>query len=72
MAEKTKKAAAKKGAKKKSWFDGLKSEYRKIIWTDKETLVKQTGVVVAVTVVLAVIISVMDAGILQCINLLIG
>ena len=28
---------------KKSWFDGLKAEFRKIIWPDQKSLVKQTG-----------------------------
>ena len=55
---------------KKSWFQGLKSEFRKIIWTDRNTLIKQTVVVVIVTILLGVIISVMDAAILEGINLL--
>ena len=61
-------AAAK--SQKKSWFEGVKAEFKKIIWTDKSTLVKQTIVVVAVTIILCIIISIMDAGILQVINLL--
>ena len=28
--------------KKKSWFKGLKAEFKKIIWPDKKTLVKET------------------------------
>ena len=66
MQEKEKSAG--KG-QKKSWFQGLKSEFRKIIWTDRNTLIKQT-VVVIVTILLGVIISVMDAAILEGINLL--
>lgn len=58
-------------AQKKSWFQGLQSEFRKIIWTDRDTLIKQTVVVVVVTVVLGAIVSVMDAGILEGINLLV-
>ncbi len=27
---------------KKSWFKGLSSEFKKIVWPDKMTLVKQT------------------------------
>ena len=56
---------------KKNWFQGLKSEFKKIVWVDNVTLAKQTVAVTIITVVLAVIISVMDAGILECINLLI-
>lgn len=55
---------------KKSWFQGLQSEFKKIVWTDRNTLVKQTVAVVVITVILAVIISVMDAAILEGINLL--
>lgn len=33
-------------AKKKSWFKGLKAEFKKIIWPDKKTLVKQTVAVI--------------------------
>lgn len=47
-------------APKKSWFDGLKSEFNKIIWPDQKTLTKETAAVVAVSVVLGVIIVVVD------------
>ena len=43
---------------KKSWFKGLKTEFRKIVWPDKNTLAKQTTAVVAVSVVLGALISV--------------
>ena len=49
MQEKEKSAG--KG-QKKSWFQGLKSEFGKIIWTDRNTLIKQTVVVVIVTILL--------------------
>ena len=32
---------------KKSWFKGLKAEFNKIVWPDKNTLAKQTTAVVA-------------------------
>ena len=67
MQEKEK--AAGKG-KKGNWFQGLKSEFKKIVWVDRPTLVKQTVAVVIITVILAVIISVMDSAILEGINLL--
>ncbi len=67
MQEKEKSAG--KG-QKKSWFQGLQSEFKKIIWTDKETLAKQTVAVVVITVILGALISIMDAGILEAINLL--
>ena len=46
--------------KKKSWFKGLKSEFNKIIWTDRDTLIKQTIAVVAITALIAIMILVVD------------
>ena len=46
---------------KKSWFKGLKAEINKIEWPHKNTLAKQTTAVVAVSVVLGALISVVDA-----------
>ena len=46
---------------KKSWFKGLQAEFKKVIWPDKNTLAKQTTAVVAVSVVLGALISVVDA-----------
>ena len=46
---------------KKSWFKGLKAEFREIIWPDKDALVKQTTAVVAVSVFLGAIITVIDS-----------
>ena len=31
---------------KKNWFKGLNAEFKKIIWPDKQTLVKETAAVV--------------------------
>ena len=47
--------------KKKSWFKGLKAEFKKIIWPDKKTLAKQTVAVIACSVLLGAIIAVVDA-----------
>ena len=55
---------------KKNWFQGLQSEFKKIVWTDRSTLLKQTIVVVCVSIVLCVLISVMDSFILEGINLI--
>ena len=64
-------SAKKEKAPKKSWTKGLKSEFKKIIWTDKITLVKQTVAVVSITAVLSVIISVLDSVFLQLVNFLV-
>ena len=47
-------------APKKSWFKGLKAEYKKIIWPDKKSLTKQTIAVVATSVALGIIIKILD------------
>ena len=48
-------------APKKSWFKGLKAEFHKIIWPDKESGAMQTIAVVIVSVILCVIIAFLDA-----------
>ncbi|MFA9466941.1 MAG: preprotein translocase subunit SecE [Velocimicrobium sp.] len=50
-------------AAKKSFFRGIKSEFKKIIWPDKEYLAKQSVGVVAISVILGIVISVIDLGI---------
>ena len=59
MGENTAKEAAPK-APKKSWFKGLKAEFKKISWPDATTMLKQSVVVVAVSVVVGVLITLMD------------
>ena len=63
MQEKEKSAG--KG-QKRNWFQGLQSEFKKIVWVDKATLVKQTIAVTIITVVLAVIISVLRITVIVC------
>lgn len=46
--------------KKKSFFKGLKAEFGRIIWPDKDTVIKESSVVIIVSVVLALIIAGMD------------
>ena len=46
---------------KKSWFKGLKAEFKKIIWPDKKTLVKETVAVIICSVLLGGIIAIVDA-----------
>ena len=67
MQEKEKSAGT---GQKKKWFQGLQSEFKKIVWVDNNTLAKQTVAVTIITVVLAVIISVFDSAILEGVNLL--
>ena len=53
-------AANEKALAIKSWFKGLKAEFKKIIWPDKKSLGKQTVVVVIITTILSVIIALLD------------
>ena len=64
-------AEKKQKAPKKNWTKGLQAEFKKIVWPDKQTLVKQTVAVVSITAVLGVFIAVIDSGILQQLNLII-
>lgn len=60
-----------KNAPKNSWFVGLKQEFRKAIWPDKESLGKQTLAVVGSTVVIGLIIAGFDVLIQQLLDLII-
>lgn len=56
MADSTKKEKA----SKPSFFKGLKAEYKKIVWPDKEGVFKQSVAVACISIVLGVIIAVLD------------
>ena len=58
MGETVKETKQKK--QKKSWFTGLKAEFKKIIWPDRKSLTKETIAVVFVSVLLGVIIAIVD------------
>ena len=45
-----------------AFWKGVKAEFRKIIWPDRDTLVKQLVAVLCVTVVAALLIAVIDFG----------
>ena len=45
---------------KKNWFKGLKAEFSKIIWPDRQSLTKETVAVLAVSALSGVIIAVVD------------
>lgn len=57
---------------KKNWFKGLKSEFNKIVWPNKETLTKQSVAVIAVTIALGAFIYVLDWVIERGISVIIG
>ncbi len=47
-------------APKKSWTKGLKAEFKKIVWPDKRTIIRETAAVVIITVILGLVIAVFD------------
>ena len=56
---------------KPSFWKRLKAEFKKIIWTDRPTLVKQTIAVIVISAILCVIISLADGLALRLIQLII-
>ena len=56
MAEATKK----KEGRFSKWWKGVKAEFSRIIWLDRPTVIKQTAIVVIVTVILGIIIGIVD------------
>ena len=47
-------------AAKPSFFKGVKAEFQKISWPDKDSLLKQSVAVVCISVVLGAVIAVLD------------
>ena len=45
-----------------SFFDGVKAEFKKISWPDKDSLLKQSVAVVVISLVVGAIITVLDFG----------
>ena len=57
-------------APKIKFFDGVKAEFKKIIWPDKNTLLKQSVAVVIVSIAMGVVIAVLDMSMQYGINFL--
>ena len=55
---------------KAGFFQGVKTEFKKIIWPDRDTLGRQLLAVVCVTVVMGILIAVIDFGAQHLINLI--
>jgi len=52
--------ADKEKTSKRSFWDGVKSEFSKITWPDRETMFKQTTTVVIISLALGIIIAIID------------
>ncbi len=46
--------------KRPGFFSGVKSEFKKIVWPDRQSTLKQSVAVVAISVVVGVIIAILD------------
>lgn len=55
---------------KPSFFKGVKSEFKKISWPDRQSTLKQSVAVVAISVVVGVLIAVLDYVIQYGVNFL--
>lgn len=60
MGESAKSTKADKTSKTVKFWNGVKAEFKKITWPDKDSLLKQSIAVVAVSVVVGIIITVLD------------
>ena len=60
------------GSKAQTWWEGVKAEWRKIIWPTRYDLAKKTGTVTIVSIVLGVIIAILDFLIQNGIDFLLG
>ncbi len=45
---------------KRSWFQELKGEFKKITWLDKVSLAKQSTAVIIATIILGCVIAIID------------
>lgn len=61
--------AVKEKADKPSFFKGLKAEFNKIIWPNKDTTMKGTVMVLVVSLALGLIIGILDLIIKYGLNL---
>lgn len=62
MGDSAKSAKSDKAAKAVKFFDGVKAEFKKITWPDKDALLKQSVAVVIISLVVGAIITVLDFG----------
>lgn len=57
--------------KSKDFFKGVKAEMKKVIWPTKKELISYTGVVVLVSIAVAIIVGVLDVIIHQVLSFII-
>lgn len=60
--------AAKK--EKNSFFKNLKIEFKKIVWPDRNSVIRQAVLIIITTIILGVLIRLLDTGIQALIGLI--
>ena len=55
-----------------SWVDGVKAEFKKIIWPEQKSVVRRTIAVIVTSVVVGLIIALLDWAIQHGVNFLVG
>lgn len=70
--DKAKKTPAKKQHKVAKYFKDLKSEFKKVVWPSKKTIIHNTGIVLAMMAVSGVFVWVLDLGLSQLFHLFVG
>lgn len=63
--------SANKKRKLRSYFKGVKAEMKKVTWTSKKELVNHTGIVILISIIVALIVWVLDIGIHRILSLFI-
>ena len=62
--------AVKTNDKKPSFWQGVKREWKKIMWPTKDDIVKRTSLVIVISLLMGVLITVIDSAALYLIDLL--
>ena len=61
-----------KAVVKRNWFQELKLEFKKIIWPDKNSLVKESIAVIIIAIIIGCIVALVDTGLKEGINALLS
>ncbi|NLY67246.1 MAG: preprotein translocase subunit SecE [Tissierellia bacterium] len=63
--------SASKRGRLKSYFKGVRSEMRKVIWPNRKVLANHTGIVIIISIIVALIVWALDLGIHRVLSLFI-
>ena len=70
MADNEKKAVKANEKQQMSLWQGVKREWKKIMWPTKDDIIKRTGLVVVISLIMGIIITVIDSAALYLIDLI--